>query len=158
VRHALRLADEGQPPDRLSQQLTAACNVQRAGQLIGHFYANPERRYWAGHARVIFELAAVGDSAARRIIGNAAAHLGNLVRTVHVAVGRPTPPLPVVLGGGVLVHQPQLRDAVRQALAGDRLTDLRPLDRDPTYGALFLAQQLTTPNPTTLHLSALGGR
>ena len=44
VRHALRLADEGQPPDRLSQRLTAACNVKRAGQLIDHFYANPERR------------------------------------------------------------------------------------------------------------------
>jgi N-acetylglucosamine kinase-like BadF-type ATPase len=158
VRHALRLADEGQPPDRLSQQLTAACNVQRAGQLIDHFYANPERRYWAGHARVVFELAAVGDSAARRIIDVAADDLGNLVRTVHVAVGRPTPPLPVVLGGGVLVHQPQLRDALRQALAGDGLIDLRPLDRDPAYGALFLAQQLTTPNPTTPHFSVLEER
>jgi glucosamine kinase len=158
VRHALRLADEGQPLDRLSQQFTAACNVQRAGQLIDHFYANPERRYWAGHAKVVFELAAVGDSAARRIIDNAAADLGNLVRTVHVAVGRPTPPLPVVLGGGVLVHQPQLRNALRQALAGDGLTDLRPLDRDPAYGALFLAEQLTTPNPTTLHFSVLEGR
>ena len=56
----------------------------------------------------------------------------------------------LVLGGGLLVHQPQLRDAVRQALAGDGLTDLRPLNRDPAYGALFLAQQLSTSNPTTL--------
>jgi glucosamine kinase len=158
VRHALRLADQGQPPDRLTQKFTAACTVQRAGQLIDHFYANPERRYWAGHARVVFELAAVGDSAARRIIDNAAADLGNLVRTVHVAVGRPTPPLPVVLGGGVLVHQPELRVAVRQALAGDGLTDLRPLDRDPAYGALFLAEQLTTPDPTTPDFSVLEGR
>jgi glucosamine kinase len=148
VRHALRLADEGQPPDRLSQQLIAACNVQRTGQLIDHFYGNPERRYWAGHARVAFELAAVGDSAAQRIIDSAAADLGTLVQTVHVAIGRPAPPLPVVLGGGVMVHQPQLQDSVRQVLAGEGLTDLRPLDRDPAYGALFLAQQLTTPNPT----------
>jgi N-acetylglucosamine kinase-like BadF-type ATPase len=158
VRHVLRLADEGQPPDRLSQRLTAACNVQRAGQLIDHFYANPERRYWAGHARVVFELAAVGDTAARRIIDDAAADLANFVRTVQVAVGRPTPPLPVVLGGGVLVHQPQLRAAVRQVLAGDGLTDLRALDRDPAYGALFLAQQLTTPSPTTAHSPVLEGR
>jgi glucosamine kinase len=106
VWHALRLADEGQPPDRLSQQLIAACNVQRAGQLIDHFYGNPERRYWAGHARVVFERAAVGDSAAQRIIHSAAIDLGTLVRTVHVAIGRPAPSLPVLLGGGVLVHQP----------------------------------------------------
>jgi N-acetylglucosamine kinase-like BadF-type ATPase len=158
VRHALRRADEGQPPDRLSQQLTAACNVQRAGQLIDHFYANPERRYWAGHARVVFELAAVGDSAAQRIIDGAATDLADLVRTVHVAVGRPTPSLPVVLGGGVLVHQPQLREAVRQALAGEGLTDLRPLDRHPAYGAFFVAQQLDTPAPTTLHFSVVEER
>ena len=149
VRHALRLADEGQPPDQLSRQLTAACNLQRAAQLIDHFYANQERRYWAGHAGVVFELAALGDSAAQRIIDGAAADLGSLVRTVNAALGQPTPPLPVVLGGGLLVHQPQLLDAVRQALVGEGLTDLRPLDRDPAYGALFLAQQLSRPNPTS---------
>jgi N-acetylglucosamine kinase-like BadF-type ATPase len=158
VRHSLRLADDGQSPDRLSQQLTAACNVQRAGELIDHFYDNPERRYWAGHARVVFELAAVGDPAAQKIIDGAAVDLGNLVRTVHAAIGRPTPPLPVVLGGGLLVHQPQLRDAVRRVLAGDGLSDLRPLNRDPAYGALFLAQQLGMPNPTSTRSPVLEGR
>jgi N-acetylglucosamine kinase-like BadF-type ATPase len=158
VRHALRLADMGQPPDPLSQRLTAACGVQRAGQLIDHFYANQERRYWAGKAGVVFDLAAVGDSAAQKIIDGAAVDLGNLVRTVHVAIGRPTPPLPVVLGGGLLVHQPPLREAVRRVLAGDGLSDLRPLDRDPAYGALFLAQQLGTPNPASPRSPVLEGR
>jgi N-acetylglucosamine kinase-like BadF-type ATPase len=158
VRHALRLADKGQPPDRLSRWLTDACHVQRAGQLIDHFYANPERRYWAGHAGVVFDLAAIGDLAARRIIDAAAADLGNLVRAVYVAIGRSKQPLPVVLGGGVLVHQPQLQDAVRQALAGDGLTDLRPLDRDPAYGALFLAQQLSTASPISTRSPILEGR
>ena len=158
VRHALRLADEGQPPDRLSQWLTAACGVQRAGQLIDHFYSNQERRYWAGRAGVVFELAAVGDPAAQKIIDGAAVDLGNLVRTVHAAIGRPTPALPVVLGGGLLVHQPQLREAVRRVLAGDGMSDLRPLDRDPAYGALFLAHQLGTPNPTSPRSPVLEGR
>jgi glucosamine kinase len=144
----LRLADEGQLPDQLSRQLTAACNLQRPSQLLDHFYANPERRYWAGHAKVVCELAAVGDSAAHSIVNRAATDLATLVRTVHAALGKPTP-LPVVLGGGVLVHQPQLRDALRQALTGDGLPDLRPLDRDPVHGALFLAQQLTASNSTT---------
>ena len=95
-----------------ADQLTAACNLQRPSQLLDHFYANPERRYWAGQARVVFELAAAGDSAAGSIVDGAAADLANLVRTVHTALGKPKPPLPVVLGGGVLVHQPQLRDAL----------------------------------------------
>jgi hypothetical protein len=47
---------------------------------------------------------------------------------------------------------------VYQVLAGEGLTDLRPLDRDPAYGALFLAQQITTPNPTTPHFSVLERR
>jgi hypothetical protein len=65
-----------------------------------------------------------------------------------------------VLGGGLLVHQPQLKEAVRRVLAGDGLTDLRRLNRDPAYGALFLAQQLSRPKPTSpvVGLSDLGER
>jgi N-acetylglucosamine kinase-like BadF-type ATPase len=160
VRHALRLVDECQTPDRLSQELVAAYNLQRSDQLLDHFYANPERRYWAGQARVVFELAAGGDPAARRIVDGAAADLARLVRTVHAALGQPTPPLPVVLGGGVLVHQSQLQDALRQALAVDGLTDLRPLDRDPAHGALFLARQLSAPktSASTHHWPILEGK
>jgi len=143
VRHALRIGDTGQQADLLSQQLLAACNLQRPDQLIDHFYANPERRYWAGQAKVVFDLASAGDTVARRIVDQAAADLAVLVRTVNSALGESGRNLPVVLGGGVLVHQPLLQDAVRQALVADGLTDLRPLDRDPAHGALFLAKQLT---------------
>jgi len=142
VRHALRIGDTGQQADPLSQQLLAACNLQRPDQLIDHFYANPERRYWAGQAKVVFDLASAGDTVARWIVDQAAADLAVLVRTVNSALGKSARNLPVVLGGGVLVHQPLLQDAIRQALVADGLTDLRPLDRDPAHGALFLAKQL----------------
>jgi glucosamine kinase len=87
--------------------------------------------------------ATFGETVARRIVNEAAADLAVLVRTVNSALGQSARDLPVMLGGGVLVHEPLLQDAVRQALVADGLTDLRPLDRDPAHGALFLAKRLT---------------
>jgi N-acetylglucosamine kinase-like BadF-type ATPase len=139
VRHALRLADLGQRPDRLSQQLAADCGLQRPSQLIDHFYASPERRYWAGHARVVFELAACGDRAGTRILDDAATALAGLVGTVVDVLGEP---LPVVLGGGVLVHQPALSGRVAGLLGKRGLVDIRVLDRDPAHGAARLAGAL----------------
>ncbi|HEX5877108.1 MAG TPA: BadF/BadG/BcrA/BcrD ATPase family protein [Actinomycetota bacterium] len=139
VRHALRLADLGHRPDRLSQQLAADCGLQRPAQLIDHFYGQPERRYWAGHARVVFELADSGDRAATGIIDRGAGALADLVGTVVDVLGEP---LPVVLGGGVLVHQTALSSRVA-ALLGDRgLLDVRVLDRDPAHGAARLAADI----------------
>ena len=143
VRHALRLADLGQRPDRLSQQLAADCGLRRPAQLIDHFYAFPERRYWAGHARVVFELGADDDPAATTIIGAAATSLAELVSTVLHRLGQR---LPVVLGGGVLVHQPSLAGLVGDRIAETGLTDVRVLDRDPAHGAVRLATHLSSPN------------
>ena len=60
--------------------------------------------------------ATFGETVARRIVDEAAADLAVLVRTVNSALGESARDLPVVLAGGVLVHQPLLQDAVRQAL------------------------------------------
>jgi N-acetylglucosamine kinase-like BadF-type ATPase len=136
VRHALRLTDRGRRLDRLSQQLAADCGLQRPAQLIDHFYSRPERRYWAGHARVVFELAARGDPAASAIVEASAHALSQLVGGVVDVLGEE---LPVVLGGGVLVHQRMLSDRVTALLLARRLTDVRVLDRDPAHGAARLA-------------------
>lgn len=141
VRHALKLADQGLPADRLTLQLAADCGQQRPDQLFDHFYATPERRYWAERARVVFTLAEAGDQAAARIVTAAAHDLAELVRTVAIALG--SVPGPVVLAGGVLVHQPRLQQALAQALAVDGLRDVLVLDRDPAFGAVQLAEQLT---------------
>ena len=42
-------------------QLAADCGLQDTSELLDHFYAKPERRYWAGRARVVFELAQSGE-------------------------------------------------------------------------------------------------
>ena len=63
--------------------------------------------------------ATFGETVARRIVDEAAADLAVLVRTVNSALGQSARDLPVMLGGGVLVHEPLLQHAVRQALVAD---------------------------------------
>ena len=66
VRRTLVRVDRGAAADRLGQQLAADCGLQRPEQLLDHFYAQVDRRYWAGRARVVFELAGDGDANAHR--------------------------------------------------------------------------------------------
>lgn len=145
VRHALSGLDRGRPADRLSQQLAADCGLQHPGELLEHFYSHPERRYWAGRSRMVFELAAGGDVAAVAIVDDAAAALVSLIRTV--ATRLPEPRLPVVLGGGLLVHQPTLARALTASLHRRGHDDVRVLTTDPVHGALLLARHLATVSP-----------
>ncbi|RZU62814.1 N-acetylglucosamine kinase [Zhihengliuella halotolerans] len=152
VRHALELIDLGDGPDRLSQQLAADCGLQGAGELLGHFYATPERRYWASRSRVVFERAAAGDPAASVIVAGAADALVYLVarvagRLAAVPSAAGTRPLPVVMAGGMAVNQPLLQRHVRDRLAGHGLHDVRVLDADPVQGAVALAAGTHLPSP-----------
>jgi N-acetylglucosamine kinase-like BadF-type ATPase len=146
VRHALHRADCGLAPDLLTERLVAACGLTHPGQLLDHFYATSNRRYWARRSGVVYDLAAAGDPAATTLVSTAAQDLTRIVQQVHDRLDRPTD-LPVVLGGGILVNQPVLREALGKALALHGLTDLRVLDREPAHGAVRLACTRLTPTP-----------
>lgn len=73
-----------------------------------------------------------------QIILDAGRSLADLVRQVHRALGR-AGDLPVVLGGGVLVHQPVLGEVLRHHLHEEDPHTLITIDRDPVHGALDLA-------------------
>ena len=136
VRHVLELADRAAAPDALTAALVAGCGLTGREHLLERFYANPERRYWARQAGVVFQLAAAGDAAATRIVDQAAVELGALVRTVARVLGSSGP---LVCAGGLLSHQPELLNRLRDALATDGLTDARLLDREPVHGAVRIA-------------------
>src|SRR5262249_28030736 len=104
-----------------------------------------DRWYWADRARVVFELAGTGDAECRRIVDAAAAGLAKLAVTVG---SRLSSSGPVVLAGGLAVHQPALQQLVRQRLAERHFTDVRPLGVDPVRGAVELAQQLLDRAPS----------
>ncbi|MCE5291260.1 MAG: ATPase [Nocardiaceae bacterium] len=139
VRHTLARIDRNEHPDRLGQEIAADCGLQSTAELLDHFYAQPERRYWAGRARVVFELAKTGDAECLTIIDQAARHLANLA----ISVGkRLDTAVPVVLAGGLAVHQPALQRGVRRHLAEHRINDVRILTVDPVRGAIEIAQRM----------------
>ncbi|HVH24516.1 MAG TPA: BadF/BadG/BcrA/BcrD ATPase family protein [Pseudonocardia sp.] len=136
VRHVLDLADRAAAPDTLTAALVAGCGLTGREHLLERFYANPERRYWARQAGVVFELAVAGDPVAVRIVDEAAAALTALVRTVAGVLDRTGP---VVCAGGLITHRPALLTRLRDTLAADGVTDVRLLDRDPVHGAVRIA-------------------
>ena len=137
VRHVLGRLDVGLGPDPLSARLVAACGVERPALLLDQFYAVPERCYWAERSRVVFELAETGDPAAAAIVAGAAAALASLVEAVSLRLATAGP---VVLAGGVAVHQPLLCRLLADRLGGLGITDLRVLDADPALGAVRIAE------------------
>lgn len=87
---------------------------------------------------------AVGRQAVRYALGlaiitSAATALAALVSTVAERLGLTGP---VVLGGGLVVHQPLLQDQLRAGLAVNGCTDIRVLKSDPAHRAVRIAGQL----------------
>lgn len=136
VRHALSLSDRGDPPDALSLKFIAGCGVTEPAQLLDHFYAHSERRYWATMARLVFDLAATGDEAAQVITRQTAIDLAALIEGVCLRLG---PGLPVVLGGGLLANQPGLVADIIEHTRTTGVSDIAVLQREPVFGALALA-------------------
>jgi N-acetylglucosamine kinase-like BadF-type ATPase len=139
VRHALDRMDAGAPADRLTTALLAGCGLADRTELIDFVYSRQDRRYWAERAAAVVELAAQGDRAAAAIVDTAADALAALAARV---LGRLDLAGPVVLGGGLAVHQPLLQRAVRERLAG---AEVRVLTHAPAVGAVRLAAALPRP-------------
>lgn len=121
--------------------MAADCGLPDHTELLNHFYAQTDRRYWAGRSRVVFELANAGDATSRQIIDDAADALTALTAQVADRLGIRGP---VVLAGGQAVNQPVLQQAIRRRLAEHQITDVRVLSVDPVRGAVEIARQLLT--------------
>ena len=136
VRRTLIRLDREEPADHLGQQLAADCGLQDPDELLDHVYAQQERRYWAGRARVVFELAQSGDPVSTDIVDQAAIALTDIAASVAERIGSAGP---VVLAGGLAVHQPALQRRVRHHLGMRGISDLRVLTVDPVRGAIQIA-------------------
>ncbi|WP_225219359.1 N-acetylglucosamine kinase [Arthrobacter gallicola] len=135
VRHTLRLHDLGQEPDRLAAELLLAVGVPSPEMLIARFHAEAGRRYWASMARVVFEAAEEGHGPSRSIVATAARDLAGLVADVAAQLDIRGP---VVIGGGIGVHQPLLQDLLQAGLSARGLADIRFLSQDPVFGVRYL--------------------
>ncbi|MHA7241188.1 N-acetylglucosamine kinase [Arthrobacter sp. TMS1-12-1] len=135
VRRALHRHDVGLAPDTLDAVVLALNGVATPTELIGLFHSGAGRTYWAAQSRAVFDAARDGDPDAAAIVDRAAADLTRLVLDVASVIGVPGP---VVLGGGLAMHQPGLQERLRTRLADEGITDVVFLDEDPVMGVRFL--------------------
>jgi N-acetylglucosamine kinase-like BadF-type ATPase len=134
ARVVMARADAGRPLGPLGEALLAACRARDAQELTANLHSMGEPMQWAAAASAVFETVET-DDASREIVHGAARALAGLARDVGAAVGIEGP---VVLAGGLLLHQPALEAAVRTQLARPSVL----LDRPPVEGALRLAEEL----------------
>ncbi|HKV87074.1 MAG TPA: BadF/BadG/BcrA/BcrD ATPase family protein [Candidatus Dormibacteraeota bacterium] len=134
AREVLRRADDGAAPGPLSDALFAATRAGDSRELMFRMHAMREAMRWAALASTVFDTAAVDDGASA-IVARAAAALCALVTSVEAAIGMTAP---VVLAGGLLLHQPLLEQHVRDGLRRECIR----LEEAPVAGAVRLAERL----------------
>ncbi|MHA7281547.1 N-acetylglucosamine kinase [Arthrobacter sp. TMS2-4] len=135
VRRALHRYDTGLAPDALDAAVLDLNGVATPTELIGLFHSGAGRTYWAAQSRAVFDAARDGDPDAAAILDRAAGDLTRLVLDVASVIGMPGP---VVLGGGLAMHQPALQQRLRARLADEGITDVVVLREDPVMGVPFL--------------------
>ncbi|MCQ1955199.1 ATPase [Arthrobacter sp. zg-Y826] len=135
ARHTLRRSNLELAPDSLSLALLSACGVADPDALIGLFHGATDRRYWAGKAGLVFKAALEGNQPAIEIVNESAEHLAGLILDVAglLHIGGP-----VVIGGGLGMHQPLLQELLTGRLSAAGLTDIRFLTADPVFGVAYL--------------------
>lgn len=127
-------ADDGRPPGALGAAMLAAFGAEDARALTANLHAMREPMPWAAAATVVFDTFE-DDGASQEIVGRAAGALAKLVRDVSDSLGVAGP---VVLAGGLLLHQPRLEAAVRDRLTFRCVRLVEP----PVEGAVRLAEEM----------------
>ncbi len=132
ARLVLTRVDGGSAIGELGDAMLSAGDARDVAQLVARLHAMHEPGQWAELASVVFATAA-RDAGSREIIHRAAAELARLVTPLQTLVDGP-----VVLAGGLILHQPRLEEEVR------KLVPMRcvRLDQPPVEGAVRLAEEL----------------
>lgn len=135
VRATLHRFNREEPLGVLGQAVLQATGAEKPEELIALFHKPSGRRYWAGQAHLVFDAAEAGDGVAQTIIEAAAHHLCGLVTDVASVLGVHRP---VIIGGGLAVHQLKLQALVRAGLAEEGFDEVRFLNTDPVHGVKYL--------------------
>ena len=130
ARVVMARVENNAPIGVLGAAMLKATNTDDAREMVRDLHSRREPRRWAELASIVFE-AASHDQGARDIVRRGGAELAHLVDRLEIEG-------PVVLAGGLLLHQPALERAVRDALKRDCIR----LELPPVEGAVRLAQEL----------------
>lgn len=134
AREVMHRADAGIALGALGEAMLAATRTHGAKELTAKLHSMREPMKWAALAPRVFD-AAEQDEGARSVIEAAANELWSLAQSVREAVHVDGP---IVVAGGVLLHQPLLEARLRK-LGGDSYIRL---EEPPVAGAVRLAEGL----------------
>ena len=140
VRHALELADRGEQPDVLDPATGRRLRTERARlSLLEHFYGKPERRYWAGSSRLVFDLAETATRSAPASSGGPVPHSSGSSRPSATGSTWPGPSSSAV---DCSCTSPGCRIWFGPAWTAAGFGESLVLQRDPVHGAVDLARAL----------------
>lgn len=145
VRHTLRGFNRGMAPGELGRRVLAANNVDSPDELIALFHGDTDRRYWAQQSPLVFEALAAGDPDSAVIVGEAVAHVCQMLGDLSALLETHGP---VIIGGGLGMHQPVYQELLRKALGDKGLVEIRFLVLDPVEGTKFISDHSPSPAKT----------
>lgn len=135
------------PPTSLTARVLGAFGASSVEEMLHHFTAREGRAAMdaARLAPLLLDEAERGDGAARRIVCDHGALLGDYAVVAARRVGIEQSPFPLVLAGGVLRHPTTLLTEAIIARVRAASPDVCPLKSrfEPVVGALFLALEAT---------------
>jgi glucosamine kinase len=108
---AVRAADGRGPPTDLLHLVLKRWSLATPRTIVDHIYLTQEKAHIAALAPGALEIARHGDQMAGEIRKQACAELAMAAVTAIDAVNTPEA-VPLALGGGLLIHEPDLRAAV----------------------------------------------
>lgn len=138
VRHTLREFNRGKEPSELGRRVLSANNISSPDELIGLFHGATDRRYWAQQSPLVFEALAAGDRASEGIVRNAVSYVSETLDDLSALLKINGP---VIIGGGLGMHQPVYQSMLREALESVGLREVHFLEVDPVQGAKFISDQ-----------------
>lgn len=148
---ATRAADGRELATALLELIMQHWNLTSADGLIGKVYHAADKADIAQISTLVFAAARSGDSTAREIIRQAAQELALAAITVGANVGAtardypyddPVGPLPIALGGGLLLHEEDFREQVLDAIRERRAVGQIALVTQPALSAARAAIHL----------------
>lgn len=145
LRAVTKATDGRGPQTSLRDRLLQRLKLDNPHELITAVYqSHSDRTSIAKLAEVVIDCAQVGDEIAGDIVQAAGAELAGMVRALAHELGFDGAPLPLVLGGSLLLNSPILQDALQSELTDNGLA-ISEITRvpDPVAGAVKLAHSAT---------------
>ncbi len=143
---AMRAADGRGKPSLLSDLIARRWRTDTPEALVDHVYHRADKADIAALSQLVFQAAQQGDAIARGIVRSAAAELALAAEAVATRLGFGATPIPLAVGGGLLVRDVSFRRQVVRRIRHRHRVDQVTVVEVPALAAARAARTLT-PDP-----------